>query len=191
MHHNQNLKPINSTNGPLFLNEWLGLLILNTTPHTMQQWPVYISSSRLASHVWLLVAVAYGQSISNGAALFQKACIGCHDMGGNLLQPVSVLISFRFHNVTSLVVPHLPHSLALLLLSGCHSIHERSAKVSQPLLFRIFFLHTEVRGLLVLCRNGVATEEGIYDITYYGKGRMPASSLLLPLCYYCLQPKHQ
>lgn len=139
MHHNQNLKPINSTNGPLFLNEWLGLLILNTTPHTMQQWPVYISSSRLASHVCLLVAVAYGQSISNGAALFQKACIGCHDMGGNLLQPVSVLISFRFHNVTSLVVPHLPHSLALLLLSGCHSIHERSAKVSQPLLFRIFF----------------------------------------------------
>lgn len=26
-----------------------------------------------------------------------------------------------------------------------------------------------------LCRNGVDTEEGIYGITYYGKGRMPAS----------------
>ncbi|CAL9200359.1 unnamed protein product [Musa hybrid cultivar] len=63
--------------------------------------------------------VAYGQSISNGAALFQKACIGCHDMGGNLLQPGATLFKKD------------------------------------------------------LQRNGVATEEGIYDITYYGKGRMP------------------
>ncbi|RZR84349.1 hypothetical protein BHM03_00011172 [Ensete ventricosum] len=109
------------------------------------------------------VAVAYGQSttMSNGgAALFQKACIGCHDMGGNILQPVSVSISFR-----------------------CHSVHERSAKVSKP----AAALPQSFRTLryVVVCRNGVATEEGIYDITYYGKGRMPASGLfILPL--YCL-----
>ncbi|URD85629.1 hypothetical protein MUK42_26768 [Musa troglodytarum] len=83
----------------------------------------------------LSAPAAYGQSISNGAALFQKACIGCHDMGGNILQPGATLF------------------------------------------------------MKDLQRNGVATEEGIYDITYYGKGRMPASSLLLPL--YCLQLKHE
>ncbi|RWV97135.1 hypothetical protein BHE74_00005303 [Ensete ventricosum] len=71
----------------------------------------------------LSAPVAYGQSttMSNGgAALFQKACIGCHDMGGNILQPGATLF------------------------------------------------------MKDLQRNGVATEEGIYDITYYGKGRMPA-----------------
>ncbi|KAJ8466064.1 hypothetical protein OPV22_028616 [Ensete ventricosum] len=70
----------------------------------------------------LSAPVAYGQSttMSNGgAALFQKACIGCHDMGGNILQPGATLF------------------------------------------------------MKDLQRNGVATEEGIYDITYYGKGRMP------------------
>ncbi|XBJ00411.1 hypothetical protein VPH35_020308 [Triticum aestivum] len=30
---------------------------------------------------------------SQGAALFRKACIGCHDTGGNILQPVSLLKS--------------------------------------------------------------------------------------------------
>ncbi|KAM0821332.1 hypothetical protein ACQ4PT_072309 [Festuca glaucescens] len=54
-----------------------------------------------------------------GAALFQKACIGCHDTGGNILQPGATL------------------------------------------------------SMKDLERNGVATEEEIYNITYYGKGRMP------------------
>ncbi|KAK8954208.1 hypothetical protein KSP39_PZI002240 [Platanthera zijinensis] len=54
-----------------------------------------------------------------GAALFQKSCIGCHDMGGNILQPGATL--FRKD----------------------------------------------------LERNGLVTEEDIYNITYYGKGRMP------------------
>ncbi|KAL5198830.1 hypothetical protein ABZP36_002342 [Zizania latifolia] len=56
---------------------------------------------------------------SEGAALFRKACIGCHDMGGNILQPGATLF------------------------------------------------------LKDLQRNGVATEEELYNITYYGKGRMP------------------
>lgn len=54
-----------------------------------------------------------------GAALFRKACIGCHDTGGNILQPGATLF------------------------------------------------------MKDLERNGVATEEEIYNITYYGKGRMP------------------
>ncbi|KAL6657776.1 hypothetical protein ACP70R_005556 [Stipagrostis hirtigluma subsp. patula] len=62
---------------------------------------------------------AFAQPISEGASLFRKACIGCHDMGGNILQPGATLF------------------------------------------------------LKDLERNGVATEEEIYNITYYGKGRMP------------------
>ncbi|PKA52557.1 Cytochrome c6, chloroplastic [Apostasia shenzhenica] len=55
----------------------------------------------------------------NGTALFQKSCIGCHDMGGNILQPGATLF------------------------------------------------------MKDLERNGIFTEEDIYKITYYGKGRMP------------------
>ncbi|GJN11334.1 hypothetical protein PR202_ga29517 [Eleusine coracana subsp. coracana] len=62
---------------------------------------------------------AFAQPASEGAALFRKACIGCHDMGGNILQPGATLF------------------------------------------------------LKDLERNGVATEEELYNITYYGKGRMP------------------
>ncbi|KAJ1291490.1 hypothetical protein BS78_02G318900 [Paspalum vaginatum] len=62
---------------------------------------------------------AFAQPVSEGAALFRKACIGCHDMGGNIIQPGATLF------------------------------------------------------LKDLERNGVATEEELYNITYYGKGRMP------------------
>ncbi|XP_020081533.1 cytochrome c6, chloroplastic-like [Ananas comosus] len=67
----------------------------------------------------LFAAESLSQTISSGARLFQKACIGCHDMGGNILQPDATLF------------------------------------------------------MKDLQRNGVSTEEGIYNITYYGKGRMP------------------
>ncbi|PWZ14028.1 Cytochrome c6, chloroplastic [Zea mays] len=33
------------------------------------------------------ISPAFAQPVSEGAALFRKACIGCHDMGGNILQP--------------------------------------------------------------------------------------------------------
>ncbi|KAF8664509.1 hypothetical protein HU200_054686 [Digitaria exilis] len=65
------------------------------------------------------VPPAFAQPVSEGAALFRKACIGCHDMGGNILQPGATLF------------------------------------------------------LKDLERNGVATEAELYNITYYGKGRMP------------------
>lgn len=175
MHHNQNLKPINCTHGPLFLNEWLGLF--DPERNSLYDATItYISSSRLASHVWLLVTVAYGQSISNGAALFQKACIGCHDMGGNLLQPVSVLISFRFWWFHICLI-RLPPPFRAPLCSW--KICKGKPAAALPHLFCFFGTLRYV----VSCRNGVATEEGIYDITYYGKGRMPASSHLLPLYY--------
>lgn len=65
--------------------------------------------------------VSYGQAIDaqRGASLFRRACIGCHDAGGNIIQPGATLF------------------------------------------------------LKDLQRNGIDTEEEIYRITYYGKGRMP------------------
>ncbi|KAM7530256.1 hypothetical protein LguiB_033666 [Lonicera macranthoides] len=64
---------------------------------------------------------AFGQAIEaqRGATLFNRACIGCHVAGGNIIQPGATL----------------------------------------------FFKDLE--------RNGVDTEDEIYRITYYGKGRMP------------------
>ncbi|KAJ1397140.1 Cytochrome c-like domain [Sesbania bispinosa] len=57
--------------------------------------------------------------IQRGATLFRQTCIGCHDAGGNIIQPGSTLYTKD------------------------------------------------------LQRNGVDTEEAIYRVTYYGKGRMP------------------
>ncbi|XP_015960206.1 cytochrome c6, chloroplastic isoform X2 [Arachis duranensis] len=57
--------------------------------------------------------------IQRGATLFQQSCIGCHDAGGNVIQPGATLFTKD------------------------------------------------------LQRNGVDTEEAIYRVTYYGKGRMP------------------
>lgn len=65
--------------------------------------------------------VSLGQAIDvqKGATLFRRTCIGCHDGGGNIIQPGATLFSKD------------------------------------------------------LQRNGVDTEEEIYRVTYYGKGRMP------------------
>ncbi|CBI27165.3 hypothetical protein AAG906_031526 [Vitis piasezkii] len=65
------------------------------------------------------VSLAQTTDIQRGAALFGRACIGCHDAGGNIIQPGATLF------------------------------------------------------LKDLQRNGVDTEEEIYRVTYYGKGRMP------------------
>ncbi|ONK74848.1 uncharacterized protein A4U43_C03F10750 [Asparagus officinalis] len=65
------------------------------------------------------VSMAEPVAASKGAALFQKACVGCHDMGGNIIQPGATLFTKDLE------------------------------------------------------RNGINTEEDIYNITYYGKGRMP------------------
>ncbi|XP_030548848.2 cytochrome c6, chloroplastic [Rhodamnia argentea] len=68
-----------------------------------------------------LSPVSLGQTadIQRGAVLFRRACIGCHDSGGNIIQPGATLF------------------------------------------------------MKDLQRNGVDTEEEIYRVTYFGKGRMP------------------
>ncbi|KAF7842561.1 cytochrome c6, chloroplastic [Senna tora] len=68
-----------------------------------------------------ITPVSNGQTIDiqRGATLFRRTCIGCHDAGGNIIQPGATLFTKD------------------------------------------------------LQRNGVETEEEIYRITYYGKGRMP------------------
>ncbi|KAH8486208.1 hypothetical protein H0E87_025287 [Populus deltoides] len=65
--------------------------------------------------------VSLGQTldVQRGASLFSRTCIGCHDAGGNIIQPGATLFTKD------------------------------------------------------LQRNGVDTEEEIYRITYFGKGRMP------------------
>ncbi|KAH6756942.1 Cytochrome c [Perilla frutescens var. hirtella] len=65
------------------------------------------------------VSVGQTLDVQKGATLFRRACIGCHDAGGNIIQPGATLF------------------------------------------------------LKDLQRNGVDTEEEIYRVTYYGKGRMP------------------
>lgn len=37
----------------------------------------------------LSVSLAQGIDIRKGATLFSQSCIGCHDGGGNVIQPVS------------------------------------------------------------------------------------------------------
>ena len=39
-------------------------------------------------------AVSFGQTIDvqRGASLFRRACIGCHDAGGNIIQPVIITL---------------------------------------------------------------------------------------------------
>ncbi|XP_015884462.1 cytochrome c6, chloroplastic [Ziziphus jujuba] len=64
-------------------------------------------------------SVAETVEVQRGSTLFRRACIGCHDAGGNIIQPGATLFTKD------------------------------------------------------LQRNGVDTEEEIYRITYFGKGRMP------------------
>lgn len=65
------------------------------------------------------VSVGQTVEIEKGASLFRRACIGCHDAGGNIIQPGATLFTKDLE------------------------------------------------------RNGVDTEEEIYRVTYFGKGRMP------------------
>ncbi|MQL86592.1 hypothetical protein Taro_019129 [Colocasia esculenta] len=58
--------------------------------------PSLVAAAVLAlSHPYLVATpVSLGQTVDvtqKGAALFQKACIGCHDAGGNILQPGATL----------------------------------------------------------------------------------------------------
>ena len=66
-----------------------------------------------------------------------------------------------------------------LIMPGSHSFPEGSREVTchmqteECACSHCSLLLTQRRQT---CRNGVATEEELYSITYYGKGRMPVSS---------------
>ncbi|GMH00703.1 hypothetical protein Nepgr_002542 [Nepenthes gracilis] len=82
--------------------------------------PVFVAALLVLSPLcYAPASLAEAVDIQKGAALFRRSCIGCHDGGGNIIQPGSTLFAND------------------------------------------------------LKRNGVETEEQIYGITYYGKGRMP------------------
>ncbi|KAK6931938.1 Cytochrome c-like domain [Dillenia turbinata] len=91
-----------------------------------------------------LVSFAQTIDVQKGATLFGRACIGCHDGGGNIIQPVCFLTSDNY-------------SYAAFRSSPTH----------------IFFLQGATLFTNDLQRNGVDTEEEIFRVTYFGKGRMP------------------
>ncbi|XP_024158994.1 cytochrome c6, chloroplastic isoform X1 [Rosa chinensis] len=80
-----------------------------------------LMAAALALSPICVTPVSHAQTIDvqRGAALFRTTCIGCHDAGGNIIQPGATLFTKD------------------------------------------------------LQRNGVDTEEEIYRVTYFGKGRMP------------------
>ncbi|EOY27551.1 hypothetical protein SCA6_019855 [Theobroma cacao] len=81
--------------------------------------PPLIAAFVALSPICSTPALAQTVDIQRGATLFRQACIGCHDGGGNIIQPGATLFTKD------------------------------------------------------LQRNGVDTEEEIYRVTYFGKGRMP------------------
>ncbi|KAH7545657.1 hypothetical protein FEM48_Zijuj01G0116700 [Ziziphus jujuba var. spinosa] len=88
-------------------------------------------------------SVAETVEVQRGSTLFRRACIGCHDAGGNIIQPI-----FDIYLVHVSLLSRVRHS---------------SQKISKD----------SLNVLSLAYRNGVDTEEEIYRITYFGKGRMP------------------
>lgn len=43
------------------------------------------------------VSSAQAVDIQRGTTLFRQACIGCHDAGGNIIQPVSIPLYACMH----------------------------------------------------------------------------------------------
>lgn len=56
------------------------------------------------------VSDAQTLDVQKGAALFRKTCIGCHDAGGNIIQPVSLHLS------VNLIYSFIPQNLFLILI---------------------------------------------------------------------------
>ncbi|TYG65391.1 hypothetical protein ES288_D06G181700v1 [Gossypium darwinii] len=88
-------------------------------PHFKNMFPPLVAAFVALSPICNTPAIAQSVDIQRGATLFGQACIGCHDGGGNIIQPGATLFTKDLE------------------------------------------------------RNGVVTEDDIYRITYYGKGRMP------------------
>ncbi|KAL6206301.1 PREDICTED: cytochrome c6, chloroplastic isoform X1 [Fragaria vesca subsp. vesca] len=117
----------NTNNGACFFTECAVKQEQYPVPQKQEKWKVLKSmappllAAALALSPICITPVSHAQTIDvqKGAALFRTTCIGCHDMGGNIIQPGATLFTKD------------------------------------------------------LQRNGVDTEEEIYRVTYFGKGRMP------------------
>ncbi|KAM5587164.1 hypothetical protein ABKV19_005885 [Rosa sericea] len=117
----------NTNNGVYFFPKCAVKQEHNPIPQKQEQWKLLKSlapplmAAALALSPICITPVSHAQTIDvqRGAALFRTTCIGCHDTGGNIIQPGATLFTKD------------------------------------------------------LKRNGVDTEEEIYRVTSFGKGRMP------------------
>ncbi|XP_022723596.1 cytochrome c6, chloroplastic [Durio zibethinus] len=106
---------VNANQAPLKLNQIEQVQKI----HFKNLAPPLVAALVALSPICNTSALAQTVDIQRGATLFGQACIGCHDGGGNIIQPGATLFTKD------------------------------------------------------LQRNGVDTEEAIYRVTYFGKGRMP------------------
>lgn len=96
------------------------------------------------------VSDAQTLDVQKGAALFRKTCIGCHDAGGNIIQPVSLHLS------VNLIYSFIPQSLFLILIPLF------------PLLSRVQHSLLEIyRGNRVLSQSNVLIETCIWTRTSF------------------------
>lgn len=75
---------------PFSLHKSKILLICSCIMYVLWSWFGFV----LGIHVkgCLGLALAQTAEIERGGALFNQACIGCHDGGGNIIQPVSATV---------------------------------------------------------------------------------------------------
>lgn len=97
----------------------------------------------------------------------------CNQLSQSQLYPR--VLTFKLLSFSVAFIPCEANSNLRDHFPGCHSLRQRPREVRTPAISC-----SEMRQNCWLkcsdtCRNGVATEEDIYNITYYGKGRMPAS----------------
>ncbi|KAK4757597.1 hypothetical protein SAY87_018898 [Trapa incisa] len=97
---------------------------------------------------------AFGQTvdIQRGSALFGRACIGCHDAGGNIIQPGATLFTKDLQSSNNYA--NIERQLQFFFLSPIKEVDELATLTTKS-------------------RNGIDTVEEIYKVTYFGKGRMP------------------
>lgn len=50
----------------------------------------HFKKQRSSTSLCCVVSLAQTIDVQRGAALFRTSCIGCHDTGGNIIQPVSL-----------------------------------------------------------------------------------------------------
>nr|KJB66980.1 hypothetical protein B456_010G168700 [Gossypium raimondii] len=62
-------------------------------PHFKNMFPPLVAAFVALSPICNTPAIAQSVDIQRGATLFGQACIGCHDGGGNIIQPGATLFT--------------------------------------------------------------------------------------------------